>query len=439
LENVEIEVLKKVFFKELSIRESTTYFVKSTDRLLLIYSKNIHRLNQLTYLLDEKYAAMTERKTFSLIDELIYDPIISPYLLRLYSGNTVHTLVQSSSASLKNAYIEFLDNLRSWRQDKGISSQRIRLHTFPKNYSQRILDWNNDDNNLVDGIEWVLQSYSHILSIYMIDGIWLFSMVPTEEMFIGDLREKKVVAKPNAKAGKDGNQDNAQESICRAGAKIEEILRRNDWIYEDSSMLDTGDGVTRPFASYNLAIDVGSSPGGWTNFLIHSVKAKQVISVDRGELAIPLPWPDNLFYWQIPGEDAIERLKLINTISSESSSVLEERSQTMSNIPDLSRIQERLSGEKIDLFCCDANIAPERSIGFLITAKSHHLLQRKTEQHRGTRFIITFKNVFQRKDEWEKSVINCLATLEQEGFANIHQVHLLANTSKEMTVTGVYY
>lgn len=400
------------------IRESSTRYIKSADRLLLLFPPPPH------------HQAKKEGKDpldENLITELITNPILSPYIMRIYSGKDSNiSLFHTSDAILLIAFEEMVHLIEDYNnQQHGDNEEekkkslkkieKLRFHCYPKNISEKILN-----HSLSNDYYWSPKDYDFILSIYLIDGIWNLSLAEKEKMFIGDLRDKKKVdltsstvdGKVMEKMEKAGNHEEmVEERICRAQAKIEECMRRMNWIYEDSSS---------NLYHYSLAIDIGASPGGWTSYLSQSIKVDTILSVDKGELALAKPLSEKIIYWQIHGEEAIERFRTIKSSENDSMAVLHEA--------------ERLRTNKIDLFCCDANIMPFKSVSFLFKCFDYGLLANEG------RFIITLKNIFPRKDEWEDCVQKCLQQLNEfRYFRNIQLMHLLANTPKEVTIIGIFH
>ena len=366
------------------IRESTTCYVKNNDRVVLM----------------ELIPSSCPESPANIILELVADEIIAPYLLRVYSANyprhhLYYTIDASFSAGLQDM-LQFIVSHNS--RNREVPAPQIRLHCYPKYLAKEVLD-----HPLGQTVNWSPKDYDLVLSIAMVDGLFAFSLMERAQMFIGDLRERKQPAPALAAAG-DGTVVSAEERICRAQDKLEEIMQRNGWVSDGPE--------PRP---YQLAVDIGASPGGWTTFLARSVRAGAVLSVDRGELLLPRPLPANVVYWQVHGEEAIQRLASMK----ESSSDEDWDGYAL------------LTDRRVDLFCCDANISPFVSVGFLFTCQDRGLLAESG------RFVVTFKNLFHRKDEWERGTKECLALLSQRGiFRDIQVTHLLANTAKETTVTG---
>ena len=171
------------------------------------------------------------------------------------------------------------------------------------------------------------------------------------------------------------SQLEAPHAICRAEAKIAEALTRRCWKLQ----------------STRLALDIGAAPGGWSNYLATMVD--RVIAVDKGEV---LCQTEKVTHWKMSGEEAISKLI------------------------DLK--------ELVDFFCCDANIAPEMTFS---------LFERVSPIFRG-RFVLTFKNTYKLKKEWEDGVECILRKMTSFGCTEVLTHHLLSNTQLETTVSGIF-
>jgi hypothetical protein len=448
---------------DIQFRQSSTSNIKSNDRLVLI-------------VYNPSSSPSSSSLSVSLIGSLTTDPIISPYIMRIYSGNHPHAICFTCNALLEEGYREIMKKIQEINSSSSLSSsslssnpsctvlpiKRIRLHSFPKYINQQLLDvsLSNDPS-----IEFSPSHYDYVLSILFSDGLWIFSLMAKEQMFIGDLREKKqtgvsassastvetgIIPEPNDISSYSASSGTPlsispgiitiQDNICRAQAKMEECMQRNQWIYGNGTSDTSSSSLSysRHRVRYEFAIDIGSSPGGWTSFLCNSCETDLVLSCDKGELAIPEPWSDKLIYWRLHGEDALDQLLQIKRstfCSKESSSTGEELSlSSLSLTSKVSKENLSLLREKgIDLFCCDANILPFKSLSFFFFCHQNNLLAKKGK------FIITLKNIFAKKEEWEICVTDCLKQLKESSFCfNIQCVHLLANTPKETTVSGEY-
>lgn len=172
--------------------------------------------------------------------------------------------------------------------------------------------------------------------------------------------------------------------VCRAYFKLQEA----------GSHLDLGLG------SHLTALDVGSSPGGWTSYLAQAGCAK-VWSVDPGLLdpgVLALP--------------AVEHLKM----------------KIEDALPLLTR--KGVAGT-IGLYCCDMNAPPAQAVKLFLRAVP--LLRP------GAAVVLTFKNTLHnpraKKAEWEADVAAGVEAMG-ETVEGVRVVQLFANTPRECTVLG---
>jgi hypothetical protein len=464
-----IAVLKELFSDSFEFRESSTCLIKSKDRLVLM----ARRIDSPSPLIENQ-----------LIERLVADKVLAPHLLRVYPGALSGvTLLSSCSASFSRGFEQIMTDTNNYNQNNNNAIHRIRIQCFPKNVSEIIFD-----HPLGAGITWSPQEYDFVMSVAMVDGLFLFSLAEKEKVFVGDTREKKKKTNNNMKNTTSVVQEEEvevtleeeEEKICRAQAKLEEIMRRNHWIFQEeeeeeekhNGKEDREDNEEKLehkqskeqsslLFPYSFAVDIGASPGGWTAFMSRSLSVGVVLSVDKGEVAFSSSsgssstssLPNNVFHWKIHGEDAIETLIAINNSNTKSDGQNNHNNNNNNNnnnndnhsnsnntntngipfssssLPGLEVIQS--NRKKIDLFCCDANISPFRSLEFLTRSLQNNLLA-----SRG-RFVITLKNVFPRKDQWESCLADCQRQVrENPVFREIQLTHLLANTPKETTLTG---
>lgn len=425
-----IVAFRDMFGNTFEMRESSTGYSNSSDRLLIFRAKTQQEANF------DLQSLVTLYKT--TVSNLTNDSTLGPAVLRLYPGNCGVETLSFCSTRLETV----VQNLN--RQISSDSSFILRLQCYPRAVMNQVL--------AVDAAQQVHlplhpTQFTHVAYIYLCDGVWIVSMVPRAECFIGDLREKKPM--PSSKLAVSsyanntaGSSDVQNVTICRAGAKIEEIMRRKHWIFDDES--------NSLLHKYQLAMDVGASPGGWSYFLATQVDVERVIAVDKGELRLPEPWPKHLFYWQILGEDAVSYLYHLccNRFEAQHGSAETEEnkiSKVVATPPpratqqqwDDSKLFESNNNQdfyarKIDLYCSDANIPPTATTAILLQCVQNSLLAKDA------RVILTFKNPYGKKEAWKESVRESLHQLEAAGFAEIEEIHLLANTAKETTITAIY-
>lgn len=394
-------------------RESSTSFIKSSDRLVLL----------LDALEEESKVPVSQKELVRLFVE---DAVVSPAIMRVYSAACKEALAQASHPLLSHAMADLQRQLKKIIDEQREGSPRdIRLHIYPKHVAQEVIDLAEDW--LTD--LWNPRQTSHVLNAFLTDGIWHLAVLPREDVFIGDLRDKKAV--PNfgrPSSSSSSPRDTSQEelgvekgdydAICRATNKLREIFARNLSLW--MKVLGHEKKV------FQLAVDIGASPGGWTSFLSQQIACDHVISVDKGDLSLPTPWPAQVQHWRVLGQQALTVLASLKAGESLSPEALP---------PGLDqRSLQALASRRIDLFCCDANIVPGISFDMLWQAEAAGLLD-----ERGCLVVITCKNVFGKKDPWDKAVRDCMEALQsRKEFHSVQLQHLLANTAKEITISAVY-
>lgn len=396
------DLCKQLFgeeFGSLSVRETSTCFVKSCDRLLLVCQPS------------SVQSKVSQKQLIAAITE---DSVLSPAIMRIYLGQCQEALYHDSDVHLAGA----LGRLQSHLDSLPIDD--LRMHIYPK-YAC------NDVLKSIQYDRWNPRHSSHLLQVFLFDGVWSVSVVKMADSFIGDLRdpnstsnldvEKKKTADTSAKTGEQDDE----VSVCRAQAKLKEVFARN---------LSSWQELLGPEYTFQLATDVGASPGGWTSFLASSGICERVLSIDNGDVAIDDRHKHIASYWRMQGQRALDLLNAImypNTVTD------------FDSIGDYYALMsaeeiEDLHGRRVDLFCCDANIDPDITLGMLMSAMRRNLLRSD-----GSVFVITCKNIFRRKEQWEECLKRCMDTLQGDAsFRLVRSQHLLANTAKELTISGVY-
>lgn len=172
----------------------------------------------------------------------------------------------------------------------------------------------------------------------------------------------------------------ANGPVCRAYYKLEEA----------ASYLP----LTR--GGESLAIDVGASPGGWTSYLALSGFAK-VISVDPGLLEGTVLARPNVEHMRLRFEEALPLL-----------------------------LQRGIAGTA-NAYCCDMNAPPGLVVDLFLKALE---LMRP-----GAVVVITLKNAFPKKLQYDEAVAAALETLG-EYLDGVRIVQLFANTTRESTLLG---
>lgn len=181
----------------------------------------------------------------------------------------------------------------------------------------------------------------------------------------------------------------SDDAINRAYFKLSEAMVRysNEHLDVKSSMFENA-----------VALDVGSSPGGWTKFLACDMKCKSVYSVDPGNLEIDL-W--NVHHMQMKIQDAIPILK-----------------------------QNKL---KFHIFVSDMCLHEmEQQLDFLLLARDEGILDENAF------FVLTLKcNSGFSKENFDGQVQKVVETLvSRVKTEKISTYHLFSNRNGERTIMG---
>lgn len=406
------------------LRESSTGYTTSSDRLLIFRAKMNESSNPAA--LQDLYQ--------TTVASIVSNTTLGPAVLRLYPG---HCGLESSSfccARLLNV-VDQLANLVVANLETV-----FRLQCYPRAVMSQLLDV---DQSQKSRLPLHPTQYTHVAYVYLCDGVFIVSAVPRAHCFIGDLREKTPSKQSTASTSTAAEGSSSSNiTICRAGAKIEEIMRRKHWIYDDEH------GEQPVLHRYRLALDVGASPGGWSYFLAMQSHVERIVAIDKGELRLPLPWPRNVYYWPVLGEEAVNYLRSLSSQCKrkhfQQAEDPHEAEIDVKSPPVVSMQQcdnlclfesdegDHLEDRMVDLYCCDANIPPTATTAILLQCVRHAMLADNA------RVILTFKNPYGKKDAWKQSVQESWQQLTDTGFQEIEELHLLANTAKETTITAIY-
>lgn len=183
------------------------------------------------------------------------------------------------------------------------------------------------------------------------------------------------------------SQFDLNSSISRAYYKLRELFKREE-IYFKSLLL---------LKNNFIALDIGSSPGGWTKFLI-DIGAKHVVSIDPGQLQLNKETMKSVTYFKKTVEKCISN-------------------------GDLSPFVNK--NDRFDIIVCDANMDPMSAV-LLIDQLSYNL--------KDNGFIVfTLKMPDRRKYKMVNKMNFCIDVMNKS-FENINIRFLLANKSKERTL-----
>eukprot|EP00937_MAST-01D_sp_MAST-1D-sp2_P000170 g170.t1 len=187
--------------------------------------------------------------------------------------------------------------------------------------------------------------------------------------------------------------------VCRAFFKLKEAWQRA--------------GFPLPLRSGAAAIDLGASPGGWSSFLAGSAGCRRVVAVDPGLLAV-LPAPG--------GPPSL----LPPAAAAAAAAAIEHMRMGAAEALGLLLRSEAATKPWADALVCDVNMPPAAVVGFL----GHALPLLRP----GACIVITFKNTFAKRKAWEAAVVAQSSEMARVCCAPIRQIHLIANTSNEITV-----
>ena len=187
-----------------------------------------------------------------------------------------------------------------------------------------------------------------------------------------------------------GDEDDEKE-ICRAYFKLKEAM---------SNYRRDENEVRTDFSGIN-AFDCGSSPGGWTKYLLQDEKCKTCFSCDPGALDDAVKDMPGARHMRMRGSDAIETL--------------------------------RSEGEKVNLWVSDMCLAdPKQQVDHLLLAKDKGIL------NEGAFFVLTLKfNTGHSKDTFDLFARQEVERLQaQAKVEHVQLYHLFSNRKGERTIMG---
>ena len=167
--------------------------------------------------------------------------------------------------------------------------------------------------------------------------------------------------------------------------------------------------------SASNALDLGASPGGWTYCLAKDFNAELVVAVDPAEEMHPLvqKMAEGSQFDEKVGPRVILRRETAETFLSD----------------EVMRDQVVDRGG-LDVIVCDANVSPDRTVDWLLTAKKRGMLA----VDRRVLVALTFKNTLKSKFEAEKQRLIALIQTDC-GVEKVRDIHLFANKN-ETTIVG---
>ena len=257
--------------------------------------------------------------------------------------------------------------LRDWIDFENFENQLLTL-TVLKKYVLRLNVYPNFEKervkSLLEGqhdLYFCCEHYTHHFCVCLLENKISWDLVPREVVLFNDKSRESVV--------------------CRAYYKIQEIFQ---------NYLDID---TRNF----IIVDVGASPGGWSQFFSTFKFFGEYYAVDPAEIIVPMS--KNMFHLRMRSENAVQFLQ----------------------------------NKKIDMLLCDMNLNIVNSMSAL--SPLFCLLKS------GAFLIFTIKYVgwSKKSEQMDKQIENLqriLSTPSQDGttFENIRILWLLSNTARERTV-----
>jgi len=185
-------------------------------------------------------------------------------------------------------------------------------------------------------------------------------------------------------------KDNDADILCRAYYKLEEAFHRYDRKY--SICMDN---------KYPIAFDCGSSPGGWTKYLIESVKCMKVYSCDPGALDSSVQLLQGVEYLNMKGRDGMNIV--------------------------------RNNGDLINIWVSDMCLVdPSEQLNHLFAAHEKGILASDAM------FVLTIKcNTGHSKGSYDKTCQEEVLRLEQTlDVTDVYICHLFSNRKGERTIMG---
>lgn len=158
-------------------------------------------------------------------------------------------------------------------------------------------DKSNRVHNVHSTIQMVIENNSHVLSAVKLYSPPKHTKLHEREYDLYMIGISRSL--PNRSNGTEVNDARAtndnDDILCRAYYKLEEALDRYNRAFS-SSMED----------KYPIAFDCGSSPGGWTKYLIESLKCTKVYSCDPGALNPSVESLTGVHYLNMKGRDGMD-------------------------------------------------------------------------------------------------------------------------------------
>ena len=202
-------------------------------------------------------------------------------------------------------------------------------------------------------------------------------------------------AHSTAATRESGAKDSGAKAVCKAYHKLSEAIEAEPAIASSLAVLDDS-----PLARLPVCIDIGASPGGWTDLLSRHAR---VVAVDPGDLVPEVLACDRVCHLRmILGEDEASTARLREAMKPCSSACF---------------------------VVCDANIAPADAAQLVRHLGDAGLLAP------GCKIVLTLKLTHSRnRQRQEQEAVEALGSR----FAQVRIRHLFANTQHEATLTAAF-
>jgi 23S rRNA U2552 (ribose-2'-O)-methylase RlmE/FtsJ len=284
--------------------------------------------------------------------------------------------ITSHGRSLEDAVQEALS------LETPLNAKTFRLQCFPRSLERHLGDGPQSvcqccSERPGHKIELQVKGASHILAVVLASEVYYVGTAPREAFAVS------WDSHPGS-GGEVGEESEGGDVPCKAYYKLREALE-----YVGSQRLPKG-GSWR-------AMDIGASPGGWTQCLLE-MGAGHVVSID-------------------PGDVKVEPASLMSCVE-----------HIRAKVQDcIGELEGR--GEQLDMAVCDMNCSPQEAVNVLLSARQ--ILKA------GALVVITFKKFSQAgKCTLESYRADQEAALDllRPYCSRIQVEHLFANTLEERSV-----
>ena len=176
-----------------------------------------------------------------------------------------------------------------------------------------------------------------------------------------------------------------KQATCRAYHKLKEVVTT-------AQNLDT-----------STCVDIGASPGGWTECL-SDMPGSRVVAVDPGDV-VP----------EISDRTNVEHLRLF-----------------LASPESYNKVKQALQQKALSCAVSDVNLPPAAAANLIVE------LARESMLADGATAIVTLKLTAKNNVERALQIDGARRVMERGGFTEITVVHLYANTEHERTLTAVW-